>query len=254
MKEFLSRSGIEFTERNITLDPKAREEVMALDIRSTPATVINGKPILGYSPNEVARVLDLGFRVEPSQTLEQMLDLIPRELEACITSFRQMPDQHLDTPTLDGSRTMSMLAPHIIDFIDNTMIRIDTLKWPESNRRSWKSFQDIADYAEGALARWRAWAPRQTEPKLREVPPEGSVAWHYSGSGTGYEFLDYIGNHTTHHLRQFYYAMDNLGIPPSDRIPDSWFPQEYIQTIVVVDDEERERVWSQRQSERGARV
>ena len=239
MKEFLSRSGIDFIERNTTLDPKAREEVKTLGLRSTPATVIDGKPILGYSPNEVTRVLGLDIRVEPTQSPQALMALMDRLLGACAVSVRQMPDAHMATPTLDGSRTMAMLAPHIFDFADAVMTRIDTLKMPETKRRQWASFQEIADYGEGVLQRWRQWAPMQNEAALRVVPPEGSVAWHYSGSRTGYEFLDYVGNHTTHHLRQFYLAMEKLGVQPRVRIPDAEFPPEYVQTIVVLEGEPR---------------
>ncbi|MBF8299053.1 MAG: DinB 2 protein [Dehalococcoidia bacterium] len=244
MKEFLSRAGVDYIERNTTLDPKAREEVKTLGLRSTPATVIDGKPILGYSPNEVARVLDLGIHIEPTQSPEALMRLLDRLLVACATSVRQMPDRYMETPTLDGSRTMARLAPHIFEFVDAIMVRIDTMKMPETKRRAWTSFQEIAGYGDDVLQRWRQWGPRQDERALKAVPPEGSVAWHYSGSRSGYEFLDYIGNHTTHHLRQFYFAMEKLGEKPTDRIPDSALPPEYVQTIIVADEVERERVAS----------
>ena len=233
MKEFLSRSGIGYIERNTTLDPKAKEEVRALDLRSTPATVIDGKAILGFSPNEIARVMGLEIRVEPSQSAEELMCLIDRLLVALATSVRQMPDSHMETPTLDGSRTLAKLTPHIFETVDMILARIDTLKMPSPNRRTWDSFQEIADYGDSVLVRWRAWAPKQQVAKLKEDPREGSVAWHYSGSRSGYEFLDYIGNHTTHHLRQLYFAMQKLEIPANDRIPDSVLPPEYVQTIIV---------------------
>ena len=239
MKEFLSRSGIDFIERNTTLDPKAREEVKTLGIRSTPATVIGGRAVLGFSPNEVTRLLGLDIHVEPSQSVEQFMVLIDRLIVSGSASLRQMPDSHMKTPTLDGSRTMDALAPHIFQTVDAVMTRIDTLKMPEQNRRSWSSFAEIADYADSVLMRWRGWGPKQNNATLKAIPAEGSVAWHYSGSRSGYEFLDYIGNHTTHHMRQFYWAMDKLRIPPKLRIPDAEFPPEYVQTIVVLEGETR---------------
>ena len=242
MKEFLSRSGVDYTERNVSLDPSARQEAKTLSLRSTPATVIDGKAILGFSPNEVSKALDLGIHVDPSQSPEDLMRLIPRLLEACIACDRQLPDAYMETPTLDGSRTMVKLAPHTIETVDMIMTRISTLKMPEPSRRAWSSFSEIADYGERVLARWREWAPKQSVADLKAQPPEGSVAWHYSGSRSGYEFLDYIGNHTTHHLRQFYFAMDKLGVPPIVRIPDADLPPEYVQTIVVAEEPERVRV------------
>jgi len=48
VKEFLSRAGHEFTERNVEEDESAFGELMALGFRAIPVTVIDGRPIAGY--------------------------------------------------------------------------------------------------------------------------------------------------------------------------------------------------------------
>ena len=210
--------------------------------RSVPATVINGKAVYGFSPNEVTRLLGLDIHVEPSQSVPQFMTLIDRLLVSGAACMRQLSDQYMTTATLDGSRTMGKLAPHIFQTVDAIMTRIDTLEMPDQGnlgQSSWSSFREIADYADKVLVRWRDWAPKQKVGALKVIPAEGSVAWHYSSARSGYEFLDYIGNHTTHHMRQFYWNLDKLGIAPKVRIPDSELPAEYIQTIVVLEGESR---------------
>ena len=48
MKEFLSRAGVAFVERNVEEDPSAYDELVHLGWRTVPLTLINGMPIKGY--------------------------------------------------------------------------------------------------------------------------------------------------------------------------------------------------------------
>ena len=48
MKEFLSRAGYRFTERNVEEDAAAYAELMALGVRTVPLTVVDGTTIKGF--------------------------------------------------------------------------------------------------------------------------------------------------------------------------------------------------------------
>ncbi|MFQ5812483.1 MAG: glutaredoxin family protein [Anaerolineae bacterium] len=48
MKEFLSRRGIEFTERNVAEDQTALSELEQLGVMTTPVTVIDGEVVIGF--------------------------------------------------------------------------------------------------------------------------------------------------------------------------------------------------------------
>lgn len=59
MKEFLSRAGCQFTVRNVDEDHAAYTELLALGVRTVPATVVDGHLIKGYDlPALAAAVRD----------------------------------------------------------------------------------------------------------------------------------------------------------------------------------------------------
>ena len=57
VKVYLSRKGISFTERNVSLDEEARKDLLGMGHRSTPVTVINGLRVVGYSPPKLEAAL-----------------------------------------------------------------------------------------------------------------------------------------------------------------------------------------------------
>ena len=57
VKVYLSRKGLEFTERNVSEDDAARDDLLAMGLRSTPVTVIGGQNVVGYSPPKLEAAL-----------------------------------------------------------------------------------------------------------------------------------------------------------------------------------------------------
>ena len=53
MKEFLSKSGIAYIERDIENHPGALDELNSLGVQSLPVTVISGKLVLGFNPKQL---------------------------------------------------------------------------------------------------------------------------------------------------------------------------------------------------------
>ncbi|MBI2265490.1 MAG: glutaredoxin family protein [Armatimonadetes bacterium] len=53
MKEFLSRKGVQFSERNIMEDPKAMEELQGKGYISVPVTFANGQTIVGFDKKKL---------------------------------------------------------------------------------------------------------------------------------------------------------------------------------------------------------
>ena len=48
VKEFLSQKGIPYTEKDVSQDEAALNELMGMGFYSTPVTVIDGEPIVGF--------------------------------------------------------------------------------------------------------------------------------------------------------------------------------------------------------------
>ena len=60
VKVYLSRKGIPFTERNVSLDSEARDTLLGLGFRSTPVTVIADQKVVGYNPAKLEAALAAG--------------------------------------------------------------------------------------------------------------------------------------------------------------------------------------------------
>jgi glutaredoxin len=48
VKEFLSRMGVGFEARDVEEDARAYDELLALGVRTVPATVVGGRVITGF--------------------------------------------------------------------------------------------------------------------------------------------------------------------------------------------------------------
>ena len=58
-KEFLSKNGIEFEDRNIAADPGAIEELRELHVMTTPVTKIDGAVIVGFDEEKLRKELGI---------------------------------------------------------------------------------------------------------------------------------------------------------------------------------------------------
>jgi len=58
-KEFLSRKGVQFTERNIVQEPAALDELRRLGYMTTPVTVVDGIAIVGFDEGKLSQALGL---------------------------------------------------------------------------------------------------------------------------------------------------------------------------------------------------
>ena len=59
VKEFLSQNHIDFTDRDLTRDESALEELEKLDYTTTPITVIDGEVIVGFERAKLEKLLPL---------------------------------------------------------------------------------------------------------------------------------------------------------------------------------------------------
>lgn len=57
VKEFLSQKGIEFTERDVTVDDLAIAELEELGFMTTPVTVIDGDVVVGFDRERLDELL-----------------------------------------------------------------------------------------------------------------------------------------------------------------------------------------------------
>lgn len=63
-KEYLSQRGIQFTDRDVTKDESALDELKRLHAMTTPVTLIGGEVIIGFDPERIEKALRQ-FQQEP---------------------------------------------------------------------------------------------------------------------------------------------------------------------------------------------
>jgi glutaredoxin len=57
VKEFLHQKGVEFTEKDVSADERALEELMAMGFSATPVTVIDGEAVVGFNRVRLEQLL-----------------------------------------------------------------------------------------------------------------------------------------------------------------------------------------------------
>jgi glutaredoxin len=55
--EYLSQKGVPYTEKNVSRDPQAMQELAGMGIRSLPVVVIGEKRIRGFNPKAIDEAL-----------------------------------------------------------------------------------------------------------------------------------------------------------------------------------------------------
>ena len=60
MKEFLSRSGFEFTAKNVDKDQDALNELVALGLMSIPVTIVGDYVVRGFDEKALRAALGIG--------------------------------------------------------------------------------------------------------------------------------------------------------------------------------------------------
>lgn len=57
MKEFLHQKNVEFAEKDISVDPQALDDLMAMGYSATPVTVIDGEAVVGFNRARLEQLL-----------------------------------------------------------------------------------------------------------------------------------------------------------------------------------------------------
>ncbi len=58
-KDFLARNGVQYTERNVSEDSAAREELLAMGYRAAPVIKVDNQTMLGFDADKLKQFLGL---------------------------------------------------------------------------------------------------------------------------------------------------------------------------------------------------
>ncbi len=57
VKEFLSQKGVKYTERDVSKDPEAIDELRRMGIMTTPVVIVDGEVIVGFNENKLNELI-----------------------------------------------------------------------------------------------------------------------------------------------------------------------------------------------------
>jgi len=58
VKEFLHQKGVAFTEKDVSADNTALNELVGMGFAATPVTVVDGEPVVGFNRSKLESLLN----------------------------------------------------------------------------------------------------------------------------------------------------------------------------------------------------
>ena len=216
MEDFLSSNGVQYEHHDLAADPAAREYLKSRGIKSLPVTIIDdAEVILGYYPKKLIPALKLNVAVDLSGKAGWLAEKYGKILSAAIRATRQLSSAQLQQQVPWRAWTVRDTILHVLSFPE--------LAWlshkhgsmsTEDMQASVLRLKDVT--TADAIARYGEEVRRNVTAFLRggdTAAFDRVVPAHYGGEVTVLELLNIVLSHSTHHLKQVYWFMENrLGI------------------------------------------
>ena len=206
-------------------DEAARKDLESRGITSKPVTIIDGEEvIIGYYPKKLIAALNLETDVDLSGKTVWLAEKYDKMLNAVIRATQQVSDEQLQQ-RLPWREHWSLrdLIIHIISFPElawrshhHGSMSTDDMRASDERNQPVQTRDAITPYAEEVRDSIIAFLGSDDTVAFDRVVPA-----HYGGEVTVLELLNLILSHSTHHLKQAYWFMENeLGESLRDPISD----------------------------------
>ncbi len=192
------------------------EYLRSRDIKSVPVTIIDDDVvIIGYYPKKLVPALKLDIQVDLSGKTDWLSEKYTGILGAAMRATCQLSEDQLSGMIPWRPQSARDLIVHVVSFPELAYLShehgsMSTEDMAASNQRlkSVVSADAIVNYGEGVLKDIREFLASGNEEGFDRVVPA-----HYGGEVTVLELLNIILSHSTHHLKQVYYFMqEDLGL------------------------------------------
>ncbi len=192
------------------------EYLRSRDIKSVPVTIIDDDDvIIGYYPKKLVPALKLDIQVDLSGKTDWLSEKYTGILGAAMRATCQLSEDQLSGMIPWRPQSARDLIVHVVSFPELAYLShehgsMSTEDMAASNQRlkSVVSADAIVNYGEGVLKDIREFLASGNEEGFDRVVPA-----HYGGEVTVLELLNIILSHSTHHLKQVYYFMqEDLGL------------------------------------------
>jgi hypothetical protein len=192
------------------------EYLRSRNIKSVPVTIVDDDDvIIGYYPKKLVPALNLNIQVDLSGKTDWLSEKYTGILGAAMRATCQLSEDQLAGMIPWRPQSARDLIVHIVSFPELAYLShehgsMSTEDMAASNQRlkSVVSADAIVNYGEGVLKDIREFLASGKEESFDRVVPA-----HYGGEVTVLELLNIILSHSTHHLKQVYYFMqEDLGL------------------------------------------
>ncbi len=224
MEEFLSSNGVQYEHHDLATDKEARDYLDSRGIKSVPVTIVDDdEVIIGYYPRKLVPALSLNVKVDLSGKTNWLADKYDRILGATIRTTRQLTDAQLKEQVPWRPQSLRDLILHVLSFPELAWLShehgsMSTEDMRASNERlkGVATVEAIAEYGEGVRRNLIEFLDSGNTVAFDRVVPA-----HYGGEVTVLELLNIILSHSTHHLKQIYWFIEDgdggLGLTLQDR-------------------------------------
>ena len=198
-------------------DEAAREYLKSRGILSLPVTIIDDdEVIIGYYPKKLIPALKLDVQVDLSGKTRWLMEKYGTMLGATVRATRQLSNEQLQQRLPWRERwTLRDLMMHVLSFPElawlshqHGSMSTDDMQASNTRLKALQTPEEVAAYGEGVRQHLIDFLQSNDTAAFDRVVPA-----HYGGEVTVLELLTIILSHSTHHLKQAYWFIDQeLGI------------------------------------------
>ena len=175
--------------------------------------------IIGYYPKKLIPALKLDIKIDLSGKTAWLAEKYGKVLNAAVRATQQLSDDQLAQQVSWRPWSVRDVIVHILSFpelawLSHKQGSMSTEDMAASNQRlkGVTTVETISRYGEEVLGNITQFLGSDDTVSFDRVVPA-----HYGGEVTVIELLNIILSHSTHHLKQIYWFMENeLGITPRD--------------------------------------
>ena len=175
--------------------------------------------IIGYYPKKLIPALKLDIKIDLSGKTVWLAEKYGKVLNAAVRATQQLSDDQLAHQVSWRPWSVRDVIVHILSFpelawLSHKQGSMSTEDMAASNQRlkGVTTVETISRYGEEVLGNITQFLGSDDTVSFDRVVPA-----HYGGEVTVIELLNIILSHSTHHLKQIYWFMENeLGITPQD--------------------------------------
>ena len=189
-----------------------------------PVTIIDdAEVIIGYYPKKLIPALKLNVKIDLSSKTSWLAEKYDIVLNGAIRATQQLTDDQLQQEVPWRPWSVRDCIVHIISFpelawLSHKQGSMSTDDMAASNVRikDVATVETITQYGHGVLANIDGFLKSGDTASFDRVVPA-----HYGGEVTVTELLNIILSHSTHHLKQIYWYMEqDLGITLQDPVTE----------------------------------